>query len=265
MGESAWYERFFDEHYLRSYAAILVRFDAEAEADLVLEQLCLEPGMRLLDLCCGQGRHAVALARRGIRVTGLDLSAYLLGVAREAAAAAAVDVELHRGDMREIPWSSTFDAAICMLSAFGYFEGDEENLRVLEGVARALVPGGRFCLDVISASWLLRHWESTGWTEGKGGLLRLEERSMDWIRGIQTSEHTFIEPDGRRWKRTARLRLYLPHELAGLLRRAGLETVKLLGDHRAAPFDLESPRLIAIARKPGEPPGATPSPASSSA
>jgi SAM-dependent methyltransferase len=245
----AWYEEFFDEYYLRSYRPRLALVDSEKEAEFVMGQLRLQSGMRLLDICCGQGRHAVPLARRGLRVAGLDLSARLLAEAEKAAREAGVSLELVRRDMRDIPWTGEFDGAINMFTAFGYFDDDEENFRVLEGMARALKPGGRFCLDVMSYSWLLRHYEATGWSRGEGDLLELETRRVDWMTGYHAAEVTLVEPDGARKARTTRLRLFAPHELVAWLRRAGLTVEALFGDLAGSPFGLDTPRLVLVGRK----------------
>lgn len=244
-----WYEEFFDESYLRSYRPRLALVDAEKEVDFLVSQLRLQSGMRLLDLCCGQGRHAVPLARRGLRVAGLDLSATLLGEAEKAAREAGVSLELVRRDMRDIPWTEEFDGAINMFTAFGYFDDDEENFRVLEGMARALKPGGRFCLDVMSYNWLMCHYEEKGWSLGEGGLLQLEARRTDWMSGYHASEIMLIEPDGSRRKRAIRVRLFAPHELVAWLRRAGLTVEALFGDTAGSPFGLDTPRLVLVGRK----------------
>jgi len=250
MTEKPWYEAFFEgADYLRSYQEIFAGMDPAREADFLVRELALGPGARVLDLCCGQGRHAVELAKRGARVVGQDLSGHLLERARESAKAAGVELQLVQRDMREIPFEAEFDAAINLFTAFGYFKEDRENFRVLEGISRALKSGGRFCIDLLSFPWLLRNWQQRGWTLGESGLLALDERSMDWMRGIQSGERLLIEPDGTRKRVLFHLRHFAPHELVEWLRRAGLETRALFGDFGGAPFKLDSPRLIAVAEK----------------
>ncbi len=205
--------------------------------------------MKVLDLCCGQGRHAVEMAKRGLRVVGQDLSAYLLSRAREAAEAAGVAVDLVRRDMREIVWTGEFDASVNLFTAFGYFESDAENFRVLEGVARSLKPGGRFCIEIISYPWLMRTWRTRGWMRAQDGLVCLDGRKLDWLTGTQSVERTLIEPDGTRKTLTYKLRLFAPHEIVAWLRRAGLETTGLFGDFAGAPYGLASARLFVVARK----------------
>jgi SAM-dependent methyltransferase len=249
VSEAPWYEGFFGESYLRAYRPVLAETDTAGQVNFVVRTLRLEPGMRVLDLCCGQGRHAVPLARRGLRVTGQDLSEHLLGEAGKAAEAAGAQVELVRSDMREIRWTSEFDAAINLFTAFGYFEDDRENIRVLEGVARALRPGGRFLIDLLNPAWLHRNWQSTGWSRGEDGLIVVEERRMDFARSIHVCDWTFIEADGRRRSATTRLRIIHPHEIAAWLHGAGMEPEALYGDFDGTPLGIESFRLITVARK----------------
>ena len=92
----------------------------------------LKPGASVLDLCCGQGRHSVQLAKRGFQVTGLDLNAEYLDLASKAAEAAKVTIETVAADMREIPFENKFDAIVNMYSSFGYLESEAEDLKVLE-------------------------------------------------------------------------------------------------------------------------------------
>ncbi len=251
MDDAPWYQRFFTEIYLQSYAPILARVDTEQQVNFLVERLGLQPGMRVLDLCCGQGRHSVPLAQRGLRVTGQDLSEYLLGQAKQSAKEAGVEIEFVRRDMRDIQWTNEFDAVINMFTAFGYFPEDAENFKVLAGVAQALKPGGRFCLDVISYAWLMRNWQTFGWDRGEGGLLSFEERTMDWLTGIQSSERIIIRPDGTREQFGHAIRLFPTHELVQWLARAGLQTEALYGDFTGKPYGLDDSRTIVIAKKPG--------------
>src|SRR5579864_11032 len=107
----------------------------------------LEPkrGERLLDVPCGNGRLAIALAERGLDAIGVDGSAELLDDGRKDAAQRRLATKFELGDMRQLPWASEFDHAICFGNSFGYF-GEEGNREFLRGVYRTLKPGGRFVL-----------------------------------------------------------------------------------------------------------------------
>ena len=144
----AWYETFFDEHYLKEYARGLTPERAQREVDFINSTLSLPQiapsatgSARILDLCCGHGRHTIELAAAGYSMVGQDLSVAFLGLAKGAAAARDLQIQFVHADMREIPFEGEFDAIINMFSAFGYFDDDAENQKVLDGVARALKPG----------------------------------------------------------------------------------------------------------------------------
>jgi SAM-dependent methyltransferase len=130
MGERPWYVDFFDEDYLRVFLPSLPDERTAAEVNGVVAQLGLAPGARVLDLCCGHGRHAVALAQLGYRVTGLDLN---LGFLRHAAGLTGRpgDAGRHLGlvaaDMRRLPFAGgAFDAVVNLFNAFGYLEDDAQ-------------------------------------------------------------------------------------------------------------------------------------------
>jgi len=117
--DSGWYKSFFGRDYLDVYGHLLTSDGSESEAEFVRNVLSLNPGQKVLDLCCGQGRHAIPLARGGLAVTGLDMTESYLELANSAALAAGVEIKTVVGDMREIPYENEFDAVINMFTAFG--------------------------------------------------------------------------------------------------------------------------------------------------
>jgi len=138
---SAWWASYFDAGYLREYAPLFDPGEARAQVGRLLELLALPTGSRVLDLACGQGRHAQLLAEAGLRVDGLDLSRDLLAVATREAAGRSV--RYTRGDMRRLParWSGRFDAVVNLFTSFGFFDEPADDAAVIHGVARVLRPG----------------------------------------------------------------------------------------------------------------------------
>src|ERR671915_275095 len=110
--DARWYEDFFGRDWLELVALRISDERTQAQVDFLVEALGVQPGARILDLACGHGRHSLELARRGYRVTGRDLSAPSLDVARDRAGAEGLDVELGQCDMRDIPFEDTFDAVV---------------------------------------------------------------------------------------------------------------------------------------------------------
>jgi SAM-dependent methyltransferase len=155
MSETSWFESFFGEDYFEIYADAFPAERTTMEVEAVVELLGVEPGARILDLACGHGRHAIPLAQRGFHVTGYDLSEVFLDRAEADAKAAGVEIEWIRGDMRELPFDREFEAVINLYTAFGYFADPDDDLRTLQGIQRALEPGGQLLLETLHRDGLL--------------------------------------------------------------------------------------------------------------
>ena len=148
-----WFEEIFDEDYLRTLP-FMTPEQTMREVAFIEASLEATPGAEILDVGCGYGRHAIELVQKGLIVTGLDLSLPLLIKAADDAQRRSVSVNFVHADMRELPFDRKFDGAYCMLTSFGYFDEDA-NLKVAEGVARALKPGGRFLLDIVNRDYVV--------------------------------------------------------------------------------------------------------------
>lgn len=244
-----WYDGFFEGDWLD----LLVRsFPPERGTEMVdalMERLELEPGARVLDVACGHGRHTLELARRGMRVTGVDLSPRSLQIARDTASAEGLQVELRRLDMRELDYDGVFDAALSLFTSWGYFD-DADNQRVLDGIARALRPGGALVIDVINPPGLFRVYRDRLWEPLDDGTLWVQEHDYDVLSGRNRAVWTFVRPDGSRSELRHTVRLYTAPELAAMLERAGLQVADTWGGWAGEPLDREARRLIVKARRP---------------
>lgn len=242
-----WWDTYFGELYLRIFGTIPTPSYTAQEVAWIIAALELRPGARVLDLCCGQGRHAVPLARAGFQVTGLDRSTYLLDQARRAADRAGVAVEWVQGDARALPWRGEFDACINMFTSFGYFEEEADNQQVLHQVCDALKPGGQFLLDLSSRDYyLLRLWPRAWRRHGEAVIL--EETDFDPRTCRFTMSFTWLE-GGQEESLTHSVRYYTAPELAGMLRTAGLMPTALYGNYDGSDFELHSKRMIVVASK----------------
>lgn len=248
-----WYVDLFREVYPELWFAEEDALSAaqtqQAEVDFVERVLELKRGSRVLDLCCGHGRHALELARRGYQVTGVDLSARALGRARRSAREAGLNVRWQRCDMREIAFEDEFDAVINMFTSFGYLESEDEDRRVLERVRAALQPGGRFLIDFINRDWVLRFHQARDWRQAPDGSLLLLERRWDLPTGRNLEEISLIRPDGSRQRYHTSLRMYTATELGAMVDSAGLEVRQLWGGVDGSELGLHSQRVILLAQK----------------
>lgn len=120
-------------------------------------QLPLPPYRRVLDLCCGYGRHALLLAGRGYEVTGLDRDEAAIAEARQRAAQAGQAITYLVGDMRQVSSvPGAFDAVINMWQSFCYFD-EETNKAILRQIHDKLTPGGRFIIDMYNCAYYESH------------------------------------------------------------------------------------------------------------
>jgi SAM-dependent methyltransferase len=247
-----WYETFFGEDWLRLAVEHGRYSDDETlkQVDFAVERLGLEPPARILDLAGGHGRHAIPLAQRGFRVTLLDLSEPSLAVARERAADAGVELDIVHADMRDIAYDEEFDAVLNLFTAFGYFEDEADDVRLVERMARALVPGGALLVDLVSLFGIVREFQPRSWLDVGDGWTMLDEREYDVHTGRSAAAWTFLGPNGERRELRHSVRLYTLPELRSMLGGAGLtvEGAWLNWDGEEYRFDGRG-RMIVAARK----------------
>jgi D-alanine-D-alanine ligase len=163
---SDWWRTLFNSLYLETDGDVIENDRNTAdEVDLLIRSVGLERNDRILDLCCGQGRHALELAQRGFpNVTGLDRSRYLIRLARKRAKQRALPVSFHEGDARRFRLGDAEFHCVCILgNSFGYFERPEDDFAVLESVKRALASSGSLVMDLMDGDWMRRHFEPRSW------------------------------------------------------------------------------------------------------
>ncbi|MGC9947700.1 MAG: class I SAM-dependent methyltransferase [Bryobacteraceae bacterium] len=201
-------------------------------------------GGRVLDLCCGPGRHSLILARKGLAVTGVDRSPFLLDKARASTAGAGV--ELVEADMRDFVRPRAFDLALSLFTSFGYFDTREEDLAVLRNVRTSLKTGGVFVIDVMSKEYLVSLGRTTNWEQLPDGGIRVQH--YDVLPGWGRLRLRWLLIEGERARRFEfEHNLYSGQELAALLERAGFADVRLFGSLDGTPYDAAATRLVARA------------------
>lgn len=256
-----WYQDAFDVGYLNVYAHRDLAEAARAVASLT-KLLRLKPSHRLLDLCCGPGRHLVFLRRVVGQSVGLDLSPVLLRRAQQHLWATSTvrggerPSHLTRADMRSLPLAdASFDRVVNLFTSFGYFHNEADNKAVLAEIARVLrskTRSGRpglLALDHINKTRMLATLKPETRRELPDGSVLEETRA--WRPEINRVEKQVrhIYPDGRSHGWEESVRVYEPGELETMMAGAGLEPRSRHGDYEGQGWSEDAPRLILIAAR----------------
>lgn len=236
MGE--WFEEWFGEEYLELYPH-RDETDAERLIALVGRIVPLGAGARVLDICCGAGRHARAFTDRGHWTVGIDLSRHLLQRAQLVAG-----TPLVRGDVRQLPFRpGSFDLAVNLFTSFGYFETDEEHRAALAEMLAPVKRGGWFVIDFLNADLVCEGLVPSETMTTAAGPVTVERWLQDEGRFVFKAITT---PDGRQFME--RVRLLRRDELIGMLTAAGGTVIHEFGSYDGAPAAPGQPRVILFVR-----------------
>ena len=248
-----WYEDLFT-NYAATYDREAFVQGTAGECDFIEREIGADRAVRILDVGCGTGRHAVELARRGYRLAGVDLSPSQIERAREKAAAAGIEVDFRVADARDLDFRDEFGLVLMLCEgAFPLMDTDEENCAILRGAAKALKPGGKLILTTLNGLFPLVHsvkeFENENLVEGQSG-----EHSFDLMTMRMTSTLKVYDDDGRERTLVCNERYYLPSEMTWLLKSVGFAEVAIHGARLGAfsrsdvltPDDFE---MLVIAKK----------------
>jgi SAM-dependent methyltransferase len=238
--------RDFADHMGAAYLRYSFTKGTEQEVAFLWDALGLEPGMRVLDVGCGPGRHSLALARRGADVTGVDIAPRFVELGNEAAQREGLSARFEVGDAQELNFAAQFDAVISLCQGgFGLVgraaDGSIDDLRVLEGIARALRHGGLLALSAFNAYFQVRHLESFD--------------HFDPATGVNTEQTELRDENGTVQPAVLRTACFTPLELRLLLERVGLNVVHLWsvtpGSYARCLPSVDQPEWLVIAQRPG--------------
>ena len=254
-----WWKKEFGEGYYNTFGQTFTFDRTKHETDFIIK--AVKPGQldNILDLGCGHGRHAIELAKRNYRVTGLDYSNYFLKIARLEAKNNNVDIKFIRADMRNLNSQKKYNVILSMFSAFGYFP-HEENLKVLRRVYTALVPGGKFLLDVMNSHKLFSDIYANGEKIGKGIYRR---KTANKIGNITVKDVDMYYPKTqlvhlrRSWDNNRQKGVfdyYMIHytleQYRQILEKTGFNIINLWGDYNESRWGINSWRTIMLCQKP---------------
>lgn len=241
-----WFRQWFNSPYYPIVYQHRDHTDAMLLLRLFLRYTQLPPGSRILDVGCGTGRHAILLAKQGYCVTGIDLSEFLLSIAKSAAGNSLPIHFLHH-DMRTPLPDPPYDAVLNVFTSFGYFSSPEEDQSVLQNIADALEPGKFFFFDYLNAAYVTRTLRPVDFLK-KGNLLIQQKR---WIRdGKVWKEIIVSSPTGKSVQFFEQVRLYTLEQIKANFQDVGFKICYTFGDYQGNQYDrTNSPRIILLAQK----------------
>lgn len=240
-----WFEEWFNSPlYEKLYAN---RDEAEAKqlVELLVDELELNTCSKILDLGCGRGRHSINLNRKGYTVKGIDLSEQAIATAREKAEKLGLEnISFEVRDMRD-PLPETFDAILNLFTTFGYFESDEENVKVLDSVEAMLRPGGVFVLDYLNAKKVKESYRESD----SGKFQDIEYYVRRYIKNDCIYKDIVFEGERVNGQRrySERVKLYELHWFRQELGKRNFEIDHVYGDYRGSSYDPQnSSRLLLV-------------------
>jgi SAM-dependent methyltransferase len=245
---SQWFED--ESFWIDMYPFLFPRKRME-EADFEIEKLLnlIEfKGDSVLDLCCGPGRHAISLAKRGFSVTAVDRTSFFLEKGRQRAKSEKLDIEFVLQDMISFKRPESFDLALNLWTSFGFFDRKEDDLIVLDNIYQSLKSGGVCLIDLFGKETLAEDFQPTTSDELADGTILVQRHKIfdNWTR---IRNEWILIKNGIAKSYTFHHTLYSGQELMDRLERVGFTDIRLFGDYEGTEYGPDARRLIAAARK----------------
>lgn len=245
---SQWFE---DESFWIDMYPFLFSRKRMEEADFEIEKLLnlIEfKGDSVLDLCCGPGRHAISLAKRGFTVTAVDRTSFFLEKGKQRAKSEKLDIEFVLQDMLSFKRPESFDLALNLWTSFGFFDRKEDDLIVLDNIYQSLKSGGVCLIDLFGKETLAEDFQPTTSDELADGTILVQRHKIfdNWTR---IRNEWILIKNGIAKSYTFHHTLYSGQELMDRLERVGFTDIKLFGDYEGNEYGLDARRLVAAARK----------------
>ena len=248
MTEKKWHE---DDSFWETFEPTLFgeKLIAQTpdEVEKIIKLVKLEPDAKILDLCCGIGRHCLEFAKRSFTITGVDRTAKYLDEARQAAAEKNLEIDFLLDDARTYRQPDTFDFVLSMLTSFGYFEDPADDEKVLRNIFDSLKNQGCVLIDVMGKESLAHFFQERDWHQEHDALLLSERKIIDNWSAILN--RWILIKDNQRFEKEFSLRIYSAYELTELLKKCGFSNVTAYSDLDGSPYRLHAKRLITVAQK----------------
>lgn len=225
-----WYELLF-ENYARRYDKECFVQGTVGECDFIEKEINHDKSLKIIDIGCGTGRHAIELAKKGYKVTGVDLSESQLNRAQQKAKREKVEIDFQKHDARNLSFKNEFDLVIMLCEgAFPLMETDEMNFEILKGATRALKEKGKFIFTTLNGLFPLYHSTKEFLeSESKEGSAIYKDNKFDLMTFRDHNITVFEDDSGNKKELRCNERYYAPCEITWLLKTLGYNKIDIYG------------------------------------
>ncbi|MCS1350386.1 bifunctional 2-polyprenyl-6-hydroxyphenol methylase/3-demethylubiquinol 3-O-methyltransferase UbiG [Mechercharimyces sp. CAU 1602] len=236
--------QFFDSSYMHSHH-YLENLMLRRQYTFLTEYLNrLSPQPKVLDFCCGYGRHLLPLTAEGYDITGLDINEYYLQHIKEQNQ----EVSLIQADARFFQGTGEYDVVLNLETSIVY-QSDEDSLKMLKSMHSCLKPGGTLLLHLANREYVLKNFQHLVWfDDGNGGYV-LRKQGLDPITSTLHIQETRLSSSGEKQHYNTRMRLFAVTEVVSMLHQAGFHTEKVYGDFSSSPYTTDSTDIVITCQK----------------
>jgi ubiquinone/menaquinone biosynthesis C-methylase UbiE len=201
------------------------------ECDFIEKEIGQDKSLKILDIGCGTGRHAIELTKRGYNVIGVDLSENQINRAKEKAQEAGLSIDFQTQDARNLPFNGEYDLAIMLCEGgFSLMETDEMNFEILKNATKALKDKGKIIFTTLNGLFPLFH-SVKGFYESqqKEGQSQCKDCTFDLMTFRDHNTAVFEDDSGNKRELKCNERYYVPSEITWLLKTLGFKKIDILG------------------------------------
>jgi SAM-dependent methyltransferase len=241
MAEQTWFESWFNSSYYKILYQNRDHHEAAHFSDALIAYLQPEPGCRIADIGCGEGRFSIQFAQKGFDVTGVDIAANRI---EKALLHEANNLHFFVHDMRQPLYVNYFDLSLNLFTSFGYFDTERDHLKAAQSIAIGLKEGGRLVIDYLNIEWVLQQMKAQETIERSGVRFDIQKEydHKHIIKHIR-----FQDEEGVERHYTERVSAFTQADFIHLFEQVGLRLEATFGSYALAPFVAEnSERLIMV-------------------
>jgi SAM-dependent methyltransferase len=240
---------YFDGYYKQIWKAIIPEELTIKETDFIVSYFQLAKGSKVLDLMCGYGRHALALARKGISVTAVDNLADYIDELQITIEKENLPINTLLCDVKEFLTTEKYDLVLCMGNSLNFFD-EADTVKILSASAASLKPGGHLLVNSWSVAEIaFKNFREKGWSEVDGLKFLTDSKLLFHPTRIET-ESTIIGPDGATEIKKGVDYIFSINEMEAMINKSGLQLKELYSIPGRKKFTVGEPRIYIVAQKP---------------